>query len=99
MESITDYTIEYYERYLSSLESRFRACYVDDLNEVDYRISTLQSVLESLKAKRSVICRDRILQLSHEIESYLFLNSLGETKLACDYHKESGCDLLFNHHI
>ena len=70
-----------------------------EVEEREYRKEVLLSAFNRLRERKTTEERDRVLQLMHEIESYLFLHSLGTAKMAIDSKHESGSDFIFDKDI
>ncbi len=67
--------------------------------EKAYRKKQINIAFENYKTERTIESLDRLLQLTHEIESYLFLSQIGKTVLSSDAKSTPGADILFNNHI
>lgn len=97
--TITELEVEDYARYSESLFSRFESATPADAREIEYRKNVFSEIITKLREKKLTVDRDRFLQKTHEIESFLFLQSRGEVRLSSDHCGEAGADMLFNNDI
>ena len=81
--------------YLNSLICRFEK-ETDSSSESVNRIITLQNALNIAFERGSEEKLDRFFELSHEIESYLFLKQFGNVYMSSDMRHEEGADYVFN---
>lgn len=96
---VNDHTIVVYDTYVHDLLNRFQSIDTVCKKEMEYRSHIITDELSKLKNTR-MICRcDRILQLAHEIETYLFLSTISKTSLTDDRNSKSGPDMVFDTNI
>ncbi len=93
---ISDHDISFFQKYASTLISRFMKEASCEQKEKAHRKDKLLTACDQLFKKRTMQTRDRVLQLTHELESYLFLLSRGSVKMASDRHFEAGADFFYH---
>lgn len=91
--------IEYFERHLLSLLSRFELASMGDAKEKEYRKKSLTDAFCSFKTHRTDERRNRLFQLAHELESYIFLESIGNVIMSSDRNHVPGPDYIFDQNI
>ena len=81
--------------YSKSLICRFENV-AEDSSECSYRKERLQNILNEAIDKESEGCIDRFFELTHEMESFLFLKQYGSVLTTSDKRHQPGADYIFN---
>lgn len=91
--------LEFYEEYVKSLVDRCSRFEADDKSELEYKVKRLINSFHLYKKENSIETNENVLQLAHELESFLFLNSYGRVKISSDSKHEAGPDYLFQSNV
>ena len=67
--------LDFYEKYVKSLIDRCSRSAADDESELEYKVKRLINSFLLYKKENSIETNEKVLQLAHELESFLFLNS------------------------
>ena len=92
---ISDYEVKFIKCYVDSLIERFMTTTACEEAEREYRKAVIRAAVDRLETQKTVAECNRVQQLAHEIESFLFLLSRGTAKMATDSRHEAGADFTF----